>query len=125
MYPCGADLAGTKILWCTYGNVQFDEHIIRNGLELFVDADHAHDVTDLYSIYYILFTFLGITVYWKVGKKTFITTHSTDSEVCTLYIVTKMEEYLRHILEYIGVEFYETTCGLEDTQPTIDIIQAN
>ena len=36
-----------------------------------------------------------------------------------------MEEYLRQILEFLGVEFHETISGLEDSQPTIDIIQAN
>ena len=46
MYPCGADLAGTKILWCTYGNFQFDKHIIRNGLKLFVHDDHARAIAD-------------------------------------------------------------------------------
>ena len=41
MHPRGADIYGTNLLWCTYGNCQFGEHIIRNGLEFFVDADHA------------------------------------------------------------------------------------
>ena len=111
MYPRGADIYGTNLLWCTYGNCQFDEHIIHNGLELFVDSNHAHVVDDLCSISCILFTFLGITVHWKVGKQTFITTHSTDSEVRTFYIVTKMDEYLRHILEFLGVEFHEIISG--------------
>ena len=64
-------------------------------------------------------------IIWKFGKHTFIATHYTESEVHTFYIVTKMEEYLRQILEFLGVEFHETISGLEDSQPTIDIIQAN
>ena len=125
MYPRGADLSGTNLLWCTYGNFQFDKHIIRNGLELFVDADHAYAVSDLCSISCILFTSIGITLHWKVGKQTFIFTHFTESEVRNFYIVTKMEEYLRQILEFLSVEFHETISGLEDSQPTIDIIQAS
>ena len=63
MYPCGADIYGTNLLWCTYGNCQFDEHIIRNGLEFFVDAYHDCAVADLWSISCIIFTFIGITVH--------------------------------------------------------------
>ena len=36
-----------------------------------------------------------------------------------------MEEYLRQILEYLGVEFHENIISLEDSQPIIDIIQSN
>ena len=46
MYPRDADISGTNLLWCTYGNFQFDEHIIRNGLKLFVHDDHARAIAD-------------------------------------------------------------------------------
>ena len=67
MYPCGADLDVMNLLWCTYGNFHFDEHIIRNELELFVDAYHERAVDDLCSIYCIIFNFIGITNNWRVG----------------------------------------------------------
>ena len=91
MYPRGADLSGTNLLWCTYVNLHFYDNIIRNGLELFVDADHVRAVADLCSISCIIFTFIGITNHWKVGKQNSIATHSTESEFRTFYIVTKME----------------------------------
>ena len=111
MYPCGDDIAGTNLLWCMYGNCQFDEHIIRNWPELFVYSDHAYSIVYLCSISCILFTFIGITFHWKVGKHTFITTHSTDSEVHIFYIATKNEEYIGQILEFLGVEFHEIISG--------------
>ena len=36
-----------------------------------------------------------------------------------------MVEYIRHILELIGIAFLETIRGLEDIQPTIDAIRSN
>ena len=125
MYPHGADLAVTNLLFCTYENFQFDEYFICSGQELFVYDYYSRDVADLCSISCIIFTSLGITNHCKVSNKTFIVTHSTESEVCTFYIVTKMENYLRQILELIGVEFHETISGLKGSQLTIDIIQDN
>ena len=68
MHHHGANISGTKLSWCTYENGQFDEHIIRDGVELFVDYDHACAVAYFHSISCILFNFLGVTVHWKVGK---------------------------------------------------------
>ena len=107
---------------CTYVNGQFDENSIHNRLEFFVDSDHVHAVTYCRSISCILFIFLGVTVHWKVCKWTCIATHSSDSEVIAFYIATKMADYLRHILEFIGVKFLEPIHGLEDIQLNIDII---
>ena len=98
IYPRGYDISVTNLLRYTYVNGQFYEQIIRNGLSLFVDADHACAVADCRSISCILFMLLGVTVHWKVGKHPFIATNSTDSEVRTFYIVTKMAEYICHIL---------------------------
>ena len=91
IYTYGADIAGTKLLWCMYGNEQFGEHIICNGLELFVDDDHARAVSDSCSISCILFTLLGVDVNWKVGKQPCIVTPYTNSEVHAFCIVTKIK----------------------------------
>ena len=42
MYPRGADLYGTNLPRRTYENGQFDEQIIHNGVDLFVDAVHEY-----------------------------------------------------------------------------------
>ena len=97
-YPCGTDIFVMNLLLCTYWNGQFDDHIIHEGMGLFPYADHGRAVSDIRSISWILFTFLGITVHCKFGKQPFIDTHSTDSEARDFYIVTKMEEYICNIL---------------------------
>ena len=78
IYPCGADISGTNLLRCTYGNGQFDEQIIHNVMELFVGIYHSYDVDDHRSISFIIFTLLGVTVHCKFGKKPCISTHPTD-----------------------------------------------
>ena len=41
IYPNVADIYGMNLLWYTYGNIQFYENIIYNGLELLFDSDHT------------------------------------------------------------------------------------
>ena len=43
MYPCGANLAEMNLLRCMYGNEQYDKKIMCNGIELFIDSNHACD----------------------------------------------------------------------------------
>ena len=92
IYSRGTNHTGTAILRCNYSNYQFDKHIIRNGQELFVDADHSCVVSNHQSISCILFNVLIVIVNCKSGKKRYIATHSTDSEIFAFYIETKKEE---------------------------------
>ena len=103
MFPRGAGLSGMNLILCTYGNGQFNDNIMYKGMRLFVDADHARVVFDIRSIYFILFNFLGFTVHCKFVKQPFINTHSTDLETSAFYIVTKMEDYICHILYFLCV----------------------
>ena len=84
MYPCGADLAGTDFPQFTYVNGQFDDNVIHNGMQLFVDAYHALSVADICYISFILLNFLGVTVHWKVVTQTYVATNSRNAEVSLL-----------------------------------------
>ena len=125
MHPRSADIAETNLIWWTNGNWHFDNHIIHNGIEFCVDTEHAHIIADRRSIQCILFAFDGVTVHLKFGERPCIVTHSTDSGFDAFYIAIKMAEYFCLILAFIGIEFLEPIRGLDDTQPTIDIIQMN
>ena len=105
MYPNGAGISVMNLILCTYRNGQFDDYIIYEGMRLFVDADYARVVSDCLSISSILFTFLGITFYCKFVKQPFVNNHSTESETRAFYIVTRMEDYICHILSFLFVYF--------------------
>ena len=46
------------------------------------------------SSYNSFITLLGVMLHLKVGKQTYVDTHSTGYEVFSLYISTKIVEYL-------------------------------
>ena len=46
MYPRGAGIYGMNLLLCTDVNGQFGDHIICEGMGLFVDPYHARVVSD-------------------------------------------------------------------------------
>ena len=54
-----------------------------------------------------------------------IYTQYTDSEVITLYITTKLAEYLPKILKILVVKLIEPIHCLEDIQTNTKIIQTN
>lgn len=125
VYPRGASLDGTTKLKYDFGNGEFEEKIILNNLEMFPDANHARGVDDRRSITSIIFTLLGVAIHWKVNKQPALAVHSTDAEIRAFYLGTKLAEYIRQILEHMGVQMTKPIRGLEDSQPTIDIIKAN
>ena len=67
-------------------------------MELSVDSNHRHEVYDIHYIYCIISTFIGVVFNYKFGKQPCIAYHSTDSEVCSLCIVTKTKYNLCQIL---------------------------
>ena len=57
MYPRGAGLSVMKLLLYTFVNGHFGDHVICEGLGLFVDADHSNVflISDQYFEYSLLF----------------------------------------------------------------------
>ena len=59
------------------------------------------------------------------GETNVIALHSTDAETRAFFTATKMNNYLRDICTYLGMNQDQPTITYEDSQPCIDILQSN
>ena len=68
---------------------------------------------------------LGVIIHWKMESQNCVAAHTTDSEVRVFYVSTKINQYLRAIIEWMGIPLPEPTDMYEDNQACMDILAAN
>jgi len=103
---------------------KWEEHIISNLLNLFVNSDHARDIRTRKSMGCVLATICSVGVHWQTGKQSCIASHSTDAEVRSYFTGMMLNRYLRVVMEYLRHPLPGPTVIWEDNQPAIDIMLA-
>lgn len=122
MYPANVPIDGTHILQHEVTPDKTTATSVNNTLTSFVDGGEARALNDKRAIACVIMTFLGVAIAWKAKTQPGVAAHSTDSEIRSLFLSSKINQYLRPILEHMGVEFTDATQVHEDSQPTLDII---
>ena len=92
-----------------------------------IDSDHARDNRTRKSCTSIKALMLGVIFDWKMEQQKVVALHSTDSETRGVFAGTKRGLTLQAIAEFLGFpnkNIYPTPI-YEDSQPCIDILQAN
>eukprot|EP00978_Attheya_sp_CCMP212_P045982 scaffold368430_cov59-Attheya_sp.AAC.1 len=67
----------------------------------------------------------GVAVSWKIGKQFAVAAHSTNAELCAMFLAVKRTITVRHCLGHLGYSQADLTHHHEDNQPSIDIVSAN
>jgi hypothetical protein len=127
-YPKNVSLDGTNQLRHKYDHLEYDELTVLNALECFQDgAGLARDLTDRRSMAACFHFLYGVAVSWKIGQQPAVAAHSTDAELCAMFMALKHTVAFRHFLEYLGYPqaLPAPTRHHEDNQTSIDIISAN
>ena len=102
----------------------FDEQVISNLLQLYVDSDHARDQKTRKSISCILAAICGVLVHWVMAKQTCVTAHSTDAEIRAFHQGCKICRYLHVACDFFKVPLPAPTVIWEDNQAACDIMGA-
>jgi hypothetical protein len=116
---------GTQEMRYDYDPGNFHRMIISNNLGVWPDADHARDQKARRSMTCVLALLLGVIIHWKMERQNCVAAHTTDSEVRAFYVGTKINQYLRAIIEWMGIPLPEPTDMYEDNQACMDILAAN
>ena len=93
---------------------------------LFQMEEKAATPNEKCAIYFIILSLFVAPVHWLTKTQPASAAHSTDSEVDTFYLATKMVQYLLPILQNLGLQVSDAPTPIyEDNQPTIDTIKTN
>ena len=126
MCPRNVKVEGTHTLKHHFSIDPLDEATITNNLADFADGGEGRSACDRRSIACVIMTLLlGVAIHWKAVTQPGASAHSTDSEVRTFFVATKMIQNARPVLKQMGVKITAPTKIYEDSQPTIDIVKAN
>jgi len=125
MYPRGVQIHGDHKLSHGFSIDDVDDATITNHLAAFADGGEGRSLNDRRSIACVILALLGVAIHWKGVTQPAVSAHSTDSEVRTFYVATKLVQNIRPILKHLGIKITAATKIYEDSQPTIDIVRAN
>jgi hypothetical protein len=94
----------------------YEETQILNYLECFQDAGLTHDLTDRRS--------MAAMFYWKTGACASLAHSNTDAELCSMFTVVKITQFVRAFMMHIHIGYGppERTCHHDNNQPSIDNI---
>ena len=126
IYPRGS-IDGFHTYRIDFDPPKFEAIDLPNGLMILVDSDHARDKATRRSCESAMAFLLGVIVDWKIGKQKFVALHSTDSEIRGTFSGVKRGANIQDITEFLGFpkkHIYPTPV-YGDSQPCIDILQAN
>jgi len=126
-YPRKQSIDGFHTLRVDYDTPKFEAIQLPNGFLLMIDSDHARDNRTRKSCTSIKALMIGVIFDWKMEQQKVVALHSTDSETRGVFAGTKRGLTLQAIAEFLGFpnkNIYPTPI-YEDSQPCIDILQAN
>lgn len=120
-------IEGYHTLRVNFDRDKFEEIRIPNTLTIVVDSDHARDNSNRRSCECIFILLNGVAFDWKMNQQRVIALHSTDSETRCVFSAVKRGLFIQNVAQFIGIPLDDLrpTQIFEDSQPCIDICEAN
>jgi hypothetical protein len=125
-YPSKVSLTGTHTLKFDFDKGKFAEHIITNGIAIFVDADHGCDKATRQSIEFLTVLLGGVSIDESCKQQGFIALNSTDAETGGLCKASKKGVYYYKLAKFFTLPIAGQPVTIyEDSQPAIDLVSSN
>ena len=126
MYPSGLYGTTTHELHQEVTSGNFHSHNISNFFVSFVDGGEDRASNDKSVIACVILCIFGVSIHCSAKTQPASAAHSTDSEVRTFYLATKMVQWLQPIQQNLDFQVsYAPTPIYRYSQPTIGIMKAN